>query len=444
MPLCTNSEIIKALSQHRADDVLGTPETTTLDFKQILYPLDIDKGRFDLCLHVTAMANAAGGLIVCGFKADQAPTEVHECATKVTKVPRKLLDVPRHKDVLLQNVWPRVQVAFDFYPHSPEDQDNGFLVIDVQPLPVHERYAMVRKFLNDKGNLAEGFAIPVRHGDQTTYPSAEELHRLLTDGSRFHELVHLGALSQQAPAAGSAVSELDARLDAMLRSKPSWSELELPVLAWQSAPDQPKTLLDGMYERDGGVYGALDRPEILRESGFNFEILGNPPRIEAGALIKSEPRKAIRVEPDGTVTAAALATHDMLGWASRPQDSYQRLNVIVLTEMTLEYYRLVDTHITPQAPGPWRHRIRVFRFQEPTTIVLGTGGGNPQFPMHGEVRPASSQEWNQSWESIGDPERDAYEALRQIYALFGLPASANPFVDGNRVSTEALLVSLGR
>jgi hypothetical protein len=125
------------------------------------------------------------------------------------------------------------------------------------------------------------------------------------------------------------------------------------------------------------------------------------------------------VEPNGTVTAAALATEDMLGRASRPQVNTQRLNVFVLTEMTLEYFRLVDTHIVPRAPGSWRHRIRAQRFQEPTTITLGSGGGSPRFPSYGEVRRASAQDWDRSWTAVGDPERDTYEALRHIYRFSG-------------------------
>ena len=93
--------------------------------------------------------------------------------------------------------------------------------------------------------------------------------------------------------------------------------------------------------------------------------------------------------------------------------------------------------------GPWRHRILATRFQTPETVKLGEGG-NPQFPMIGNVRPASAQEWDKSWLAIGDPERDAYQALKQLYALFGVPVTKNPFIDGDRVDTAALLAAAGR
>lgn len=56
-----------------------------------------------------------------------------------------------------------------------------------------------------------------------------------------------------------------------------------------------------------------------------------------------------------------------------------------------------------------------------------------------KVLPAMSDDWNHSWKALGDPEHDAYEAQRRIYALFGLDVTASPFVGTDRVSTAKLL-----
>ena len=438
MTTMSRSEIIKALAQYRSGDVLGAPETTSIDFKRGLYALREDKGKHDLCTDVTAMANAAGGIIVCGFKADKLRTEVHEAASAITAVRLADLDTKRHHDVLLQYVWPHVTVGFTWHARSEDDQEHGFLVIEVEPLPEHERYAMVRRFVTRDGKLCEGFTVPIRIGDQTTYPAAEVLHRLFVDGRRLNTM----SSTQNSQSAASALStaELDARIDQRLAAQPSWQELSLPVLIWQSTPERPAAVLNGMYERASGVYGALYNPQTLRESGFFFNNLGNPPRTVAGALVSAEdPRRAIRVDTEGTVTAAALATSDMLGWAMPARSpSAQRLNVIALSEMTLEYFRLVDEQIAPRVTGGWRHRVRVLRFQQPLRVTLGSGF-NPTFPMVGDEREASSQEWDRAWTAHGDAERDAYEALRLIYALFGLPDTANPFIVSDRLSTAKLL-----
>ena len=65
--------------------------------------------------------------------------------------------------------------AVDAGPERRPSGDNsaeGFLVVEVEPLPAHQRYAMVRQILTADGKLREGFTVPVRHGDQTTYPAA--------------------------------------------------------------------------------------------------------------------------------------------------------------------------------------------------------------------------------------------------------------------------------
>jgi hypothetical protein len=443
MALRNRSEIIRTLAEYRSDDILGTPETTTLDFKRCLYPLNKDKGKYDLCSDVAAMANATGGILVCGFIADKAPNEVYEFASKAAPVPRSRLDVGRHKDILLRHVWPRVAVSFEWFDLAENDDANGFLVIEVEPLPEHQRYAMVRQFLNADGKLCEGFTIPVRHGDQTTYPVAEELHRLMTDGHRVRDFAATSA-PQDAVSSALTAKELNERIAAMMTTRPpGWAEE--PLLFWQSTPEKPTGILDGMYDSDG-VYGALADPKPLRPGGFNFAFLRDRPRTEAGALTAGEPRRAVRIDTDGTVTAAALANNEMLGWGmdrATISDGRNRLNVIGLTEMTLEYFRFVDEHVMPRVEGAWRHRVLTCRFQEPPVVKLG-GGGNPTWPMIGRVHEASAQEWDRSWAAVGDAERDAYEALKRIYALFGISVKENPFIADDRVNTVALLSAADR
>ncbi|MGW5482940.1 hypothetical protein [Streptomyces sp. NPDC004008] len=116
----------------------------------------------------------------------------------------------------------------------------------------------------------------------------------------------------------------------------------------------------------------------------------------------------------------------------------RRINVFVLTEITLEYFRLVDRHVLPLVDGAWTHRIVASDFARPPGRVLASGE-DPAFPLWGSTEMATSDDWNHSWRALGDPERDAYEALRYIYALFGLDVTVNPFVDEDRVSPAKLL-----
>ena len=55
--------------------------------------------------------------------------------------------------------------------------------------------------------------------------------------------------------------------------------------------------------------------------------------------------------------------------------------------------------------------------------------------------PLSAPRW---WKSFVDyretiPQRNAFEALKDVYQLFGLLPSAIPFADGREISEEAIL-----
>ncbi|MEV0185890.1 hypothetical protein AB0I54_42500 [Streptomyces sp. NPDC050625] len=149
---------------------------------------------------------------------------------------------------------------------------------------------------------------------------------------------------------------------------------------------------------------------------------------EGGPLLADAPRRGLLIDSDGAVTGAVSATAEMPGWAmERYNDGggTRRISVFVLTEIVLEYFRLVDQHVLPLVNGAWTHRIVASDFARPPGRVLASGD-DPAFPFWGSTEMATSDDWNHSWKALGDPERDAYEALRRIYALFGLDVTANP------------------
>jgi hypothetical protein len=113
-----------------------------------------------------------------------------------------------------------------------------------------------------------------------------------------------------------------------------------------------------------------------------------------------------------------------------------QINVHVLTEMTLEYFRLVDELILPRVPGQWRHRIVARRLQGDRPRSLGPS--EPNWLARRSARSASADSWDRSWPAIGDPEQDAYSALEQLYPLFGLDITTNADVENGRVLMERI------
>jgi hypothetical protein len=383
---------------------------------------------------VAAFSNAGGGLLVCGIKAKKKPTELYEVAEKATPFSKKLVDSTKYKDVITEYVRPLLKVKFFWYDHPESDPETSghYFVIEVPALPEADRWAMVTRGITDNGQfIKNSWTIPIRNGDTTAFLPQDEVYRLVNDGLRARRGVDAAVPAPTADRVGARET---------LRSAMGMEGT--PVLFFQSVPDHPRGLVPGMYA-DGGLRDVLGSQDTLRGAhAFNWSsAYKRPEPYEGGLLLADAPRRGLVVESDGAVTGAASATEEMLGWAmERYNDGggARRISVFVLTEITLEYFRLVDQHVLPLVDGVWTHRIVASDFTRPPGCALAAGD-DPNFPFLGSPQAATSGNWNHSWKALGNPERDAYEALRHIYALFGLDISANPFVDADHVSTAKLL-----
>ncbi|MFE4823982.1 helix-turn-helix domain-containing protein [Streptomyces sp. NPDC056704] len=430
-------QLVSYLAAQQPYAIVGTPESEWVDFKSVPpggpYDLSTDKGKFELAKDVAAFSNAGGGLLVCGFKAKKKQTELYEVAEKVTPFGKKLVDSTRYKDIITEYVRPLLKVKFFWYDHPEDDPEASghYFVIEVPALSEADRWAVVTRGITDDGQfIKNSWTIPIRNGDTTAFLPQDEVYRLLNDGLRAR---HGADAAVAAPAVDRAEAREALRADLGMQ--------ETPVLFFQSIPDHPRGLVPGTYA-DGGLRDVLGNQDTLRgASAFNWASVHTRPEPREGGLLLTIPaRGGLLVDSDGAITGAAAATSDMLGWAMEyySGDGERRISVFVLTEITLEYFRLVDRHVLPLVHSTWTHRIVASDFAQAPARTLAPGD-DPAFPLRGAPQPATSSNWNHSWKALGDPELDAYEALRHIYALFGLDVTTNPFTDGNRVDTAKLL-----
>ena len=429
------AQVITLLSQGKANEILGTPESAWVDFKSPglkgPYDLSTDKGKFELAKDVAAFANAGGGLIVCGFKATQRATELHEVAERCTPILAALINSATYKAVIAEYIRPIVKVDFHRFDAGAESEaERSYFVIEVTALPEAERWAVVTRTINEAGNFIKGsWTLPIRNGDATVYLSPEEAYRLINDGMRARQQRPAASSIPTAQARAVARSDLRAHLDLA----------DAPVLYFQTSPPSPNVLLPGMFSA-GGLKDRLANQGTLRSvDAFNFATRRRPEVFEGGLRLAVPPRYGLRIESDGSVTAVAAATSEMLCWGMERFGLSQgdhRISVFVLTELTLEYFRLIDRFVIPPGP-PWQHEIYAEGFTRPPVRLMSAA--DPQFPLSGSPQPASKDSWSAGWEAARDPERDAYEALRRLYPLFGLDVTDSPFVDQGRVSPTKLL-----
>lgn len=91
MTVHNNLGLVAALAQGTSGCLIGTAESDRLDFKQSPYPLGTDKGKYDFCSDVAALANAQGGLILCGVKTKRRSEEILVAASELTRTCRKVI-----------------------------------------------------------------------------------------------------------------------------------------------------------------------------------------------------------------------------------------------------------------------------------------------------------------------------------------------------------------
>jgi hypothetical protein len=316
-------------------------------------------------------------------------------------------------------------------------------VITVPRQPDDQGPFIVHRTLDEAGReTTQAFAIPRREGAVTVPLLVGQVHRLINDGLRANQAAE--------PTRTADAADLQARAEERLDQLEEWQSWEgWPVYFLQAVPPAGMHL-DDLHE-PGGLRGAVEHMDVLRPDGFNLRPRYNLEVRAGGLAYLVDPRRVLRLDPDGMLTVGALATYDYLGWA---MDSAQYralipdrvlLNSIVVVEFTLEFFRFLHRELLPRArPGRWTFRVVCRRLQAgPPTgpghgpVTLGRGitvGG-----FVNDARPASSDTWDRTFEGPTTAGADAFTALRLVYELFGQPASAIPFVADGEVSEQEIL-----
>jgi hypothetical protein len=429
-------DVLAALDLGEPERLLGMEETPQIDFKREPYLLQTPKGKWELGKDVAGFSNYSYGVLVLGVGTKKTPGNFLELADDLCPIPVSMLDKDQYRDIIRDIVRPAVDFTISFYPH-PGQPDKGYMTISVQPLPQYDRWALVRRVLTDEGKLADGIGVPIRDGDQTRWLSADEVYLLIRDGQRS------STLGGGVPTTATGIVTFEestgtvdpAEAANRLISFKDWQD---PVLIWQSVPRKPEDLVTRMWGKDG-IADSLRNSPPLRSSGFNWHVWTDPEPFEDGALL-SDGRKALWIQENGLATAAAVVHDEMLAWATRtPPASPYRLNLIALTELTLEYFRLTDQILAPCLATPYRHAIDTRSFTGERGVTLSTALP----PFIGGMQYPAKQDRRREFTATDNVERDSYQALSRLFGNFSLGPERVPFADNGRIDSEAFLDYVG-
>jgi hypothetical protein len=433
MRAMTLGELFEVLESGNWQRLVGEAEDDQIDFKRAPYQLTEDRQKWNLATDVAAFANAADGAIVIGVATQRHPNEAVEAATEIHRVTKAAVNPDQYRDVI--RAWihpPPAGVRVRWFPPDAATPD-GLFVIEIPPQADHLKPFLVRRTVNEQGISFDAVAVPRRDGDRNAWDSAEEIQRQLAERRSFI------ARPDPRPSRDEAqdeVAQADAALIEVLRLQEWTNE---PVYILQAIPQGEMTAVQGLYRE---VRNALARPQVLRQNGFALRWRVNSELREAGVVIRHD-EGATWVSRYGLTTEAHAVFDDSpLGWAFNQDRVAGRalvLNPIALVEITLEFFRFIDRELRPRrAANSWTHRILCLNFRL-NRVILPAGR-----PRQGVIdlpvsEVASSDDRRFTFDDVGTPQRNAFRALTEVYALFGLEPAAIPFAEHDAISEQRLL-----
>ncbi|MBK3564485.1 RNA-binding domain-containing protein [Streptomyces sp. MBT62] len=302
--------IVTLLAQQRPEAIVGIPESEWVDFKGVgpagPYDLSLDSKKYELAKDVAALANAAGGLLVCGFKATRRPTDLYETVVKRNPFAKRLVNTERYKSIIADLVRPSISVEFSWYD-DPGDSGLGYLVIEVPALPEKARWALVTRTVNEDGKLVKGgIAIPKRHGDDTHYLPPDAVYQLVNSGLRGGPAMDLGVAVEGGAGVDVTVAEsvvealVERRRSALLSSLPQVERRPRRQRDGAALPDGPQRAVDELLKLQEIVGRSLSYTlsrDLRTPQQYRDEVAAYLEKCRTGLLQMLEQAAALQLDP---------------------------------------------------------------------------------------------------------------------------------------------------
>jgi hypothetical protein len=439
--ISNEADLRKVLASSDYSAIVGTREGDWIEFHREPYQIEdgaaklTPKGKWELRKDVASLAMRFGGCIVLGVRTDNSPELGGDVAVGISPIPRNLIDPSAYRAVLMDGLFPRVEIEMSWHS-SDGSTEKGLFLISVAVQEGHRRPVIVKRMMDESGKEIRAFGIAERYGDQTNWWSAEEIHHAMRVATS--PTPEAGSLPESRHAlVASANFKADEAIDD-LEERNEWGEQAVYVI--QALPPDPRRELDDFYGLSGVASRLLNFP-ALRYHGFSLR--GFRGTFQEGSFVADRAEDvSARLDPDGTFTAMALGDPEFLGWSINKdqRDSKPlRINSTVLVEFTLECCRFVRLSLMPEIDpmaGPWSFRVQCRRFvYRQLRLAPGPPRSFPSVPMSAEPQ---SDFWEKYILAEGDAGRDAFNILTRVYGLFGLGREAIPYSENDTVMEEAI------
>lgn len=445
-------EVREVLGRRAFAELIGVVEDEHVECKQMPYQLNSEAGKYELAKDVSAFANAAGGVILIGFRTGRPdPAHPQDEITHVRVVPQAQINRDQYHDVLRAWTFPPLDGVEITWYSDPANPDSGVLAIYVNADPALQPCLITRVVDDPARPAVERFCAYVeRRRAAVSAMSVQEIQASLRMGrsgvvSQIERLETVAARIDRAfpeqaaqtvpPPPGEVALQghvpnvvvaepLDGVIAAALeaagmRSEPAW------ILAAQPAG----TTTIRNFLGSESVSGLLREPPVLRRDGFDTTTGVDRAGFDGQkrrAVVRGH--KLLEVTRHGRIVFVATAGPDFLAWGSS-EGANLRINPLALAESAYAFAVFVE-QVEPQLEmhfntRTYRAEVRAAgRTVEVVPFPLFTVG----WEFARELRALEADIIvDLVVPSDTPPEVVAFQICAEIYARFGIDAEAVPY-----------------
>ncbi len=357
-------EVLAILGEGNFNQIVGSIESETLDFKKEPYQLDTIKRKLELAKDVSAFANSDGGVILIGVSTCKQEGYSHEVAEKIRSFEETLIDIKQYEDIINSHIYPHLNVEIKWIP-SGADGSKGLAYVRIPEAESGRKPFLVMRVIDEnEKELGSYTGFFQRKGDNIPPLGAEAMHHAFKEGLRFDE--HLSEikeglgklvremqkerlsknadkiLKQMKKATTTDISSEDVnqRVNDAIKAVGLMGDIAYVLVAYPTA----KIQIEGLFEsKNTDIVKLINEPPQLRYAGFDISTQERS-QIINGELRRAvlKPYKLLEVWRDGMILFAADGGEGFLCWGNYDTTKLLKINTNALIESTYLFYSFVQ------------------------------------------------------------------------------------------------------
>ncbi len=449
----TPAAVLDLLVNRCSSELIGHLETRQVEFKREPYRLTDDRQKLELAKDVSALANAAGGVIILGISTDRDEARPWDRASAIRPFPLALINEKQYTDTIQAWVFPSPEsIEVRVYPDVAQADHVLAAVLVPRQRPSLGPFIVMKNIAPDgrtEGSLIGYFE---RRATDAKPLGSHEIQAILRDGHLFRRMLDERA-STPPPAPTTIASESPAESATAMQIPELTREraaglaeaiqlAEQPTFTLTATPI-PRVDASAMFQSEDNPLTVLLRtPPELRDMGFDLDC-GEYPAIQHAQLRRSALAgyKGLECWSDGTLLFVAVADNEFLCWGDRRAEDPLRIHPVPLLESTLLFCKLAAAvySLVPRPPGSVIYTLHLRRMCiDSKPPLLKRGPSNPRIINQWRPAPTCETDVTVQLDSTTDASKVAYALVRDVYTWVGHTYDAIPYLKDDAVDEQAI------